>query len=412
MQFAQADAGGVEAVERFHRVLVFHGEVAGVVVHAEMLLELVHVAGPVRHHVGEELERLLRVLDPAKRLGFDAEMQVLAGLGGKLRDMVDREPEVAADLGGLARARDEFLVRARHRADRSIHAVRHDGREDVEEPFRVVQPFLRRPVGLEDLFLHADAVELAVGKSVDRENVAVLRIEPVLEGRQRLGLHQLARRHVAQPQSDGVGTSGRHAVAHGEHILAKCPEDFRPRLAAMDVRAVGEVDAVGQTHGLGLNRTCRRRRRNLYVGRAMDDSPPRPAGRCSSSKNIKGHDETQPQKTLNRQKGNQVLRLVGRWLRPSRRCVCVQPSGSSGIEWKMEHSNLFGFPRQAAAPKTICALEPRISSGSPVRRLQIHLGPQPPIPPVFTNTPLLLPSLVKRVAALITALPSPATLSC
>ncbi len=143
---------------------------------------------------------------------------------------------------------DEFLERAGQGADAAFDAGRDELREEVEEEVGVVEAFARGPVGGEDLFLHASAVEAAIGKSVDGKNVAAVTIQPLLEGDQRLRLGELAGGLVAQAEADAERFARAHALADGEGVLLEAAESFPPVFTAMDVRAVGEMEAVVEFH--------------------------------------------------------------------------------------------------------------------------------------------------------------------
>src|SRR5579871_3049433 len=91
-------------------------------------------------------------------------------------------------------------------------------------------------------------METAVGKSIDRENVAIVLREPVLELFQCRGVAQFARGLIAQAQAYGVRFVRADALTDSERMGLQRLKSFGPILAAMDVRAIGEVQAVVQLH--------------------------------------------------------------------------------------------------------------------------------------------------------------------
>jgi hypothetical protein len=91
-------------------------------------------------------------------------------------------------------------------------------------------------------------VKIAVGKSVDCENIAGIFIQPALECQKGFAMGQFNRRLIAQPQADGEGFARADFFADGQRVVLQRGEDFRPRFAAMDVGAVGEVLAVAKFH--------------------------------------------------------------------------------------------------------------------------------------------------------------------
>src|SRR3989442_11703411 len=102
-----------------------------------------------------------------------------------------------------------------------------------------------------DLSLDPRAMELAVGKSVNREDVTILPFQPFLKGQQGGGIAQPARRLRPQTQADGVGLAARHPVADGQGVGLQRLEGLRPVLASVNVRAVGQMQAVVQFHAAG-----------------------------------------------------------------------------------------------------------------------------------------------------------------
>ena len=53
---------------------------------------------------------------------------------------------------------------------------------------------------------------------------------------------------MAETESDGVGLAGGDALAHHERVLLEHGKRLGPRFAAVDVGAVGEMEAVFEFH--------------------------------------------------------------------------------------------------------------------------------------------------------------------
>ena len=103
--------------------------------------------------------------------------------------------DVATDGGDVgedrAAARRIVVGPALEGAGHGAHAAGdvggHELRDEIKKEFRVGEAFRRRPIRRVDLLLHPRAVKTAVGKSVDRENVAVVNIQPAAEGGESAG---------------------------------------------------------------------------------------------------------------------------------------------------------------------------------------------------------------------------------
>src|SRR5258708_4160351 len=78
-------------------------------------------------------------------------------------------------------------------------------RSQIKQEHVEADPFLRRPIRPEDLLLHSRAVERPIRKTVDGENVAVIRLQPLLELRKLARLRQFLGRASAQAQPDAIG---------------------------------------------------------------------------------------------------------------------------------------------------------------------------------------------------------------
>ena len=249
MDFAEADVVLLKSFQRVRRFLELDGEMTGVVVHAEMRVQS-RVARMFVAQLVEELHRLRAVLEIAERLRFKTEMEVASGSLGKFRDVFDAAPDVVTDGAFLSGRRDEVFERTGQRADAALDIGRNELREQVEEARGVVEAARVGPVRQINIFLHARAVELAVGKTIDRENVAVLLIEPALKREQRFRIGEITRRDIAQAQADGVTSFRRDTFLDAQGVRGERVERFRPRLAAMDVGAVGEVESVLENHAV------------------------------------------------------------------------------------------------------------------------------------------------------------------
>ena len=138
--------------------------------------------------------------------------------------------------------------RARYGAHATGDARGDKLRDEREKALRVREALGRGPIRRVDLLLHARAVEAAVGKSINRENVAVVRVQPVTEGGERGRLREFFGRAGAEPQTDRVSSTGGDAAANDKRVALKSVKRLRPRFAAVDVGAVGEMQAVVELH--------------------------------------------------------------------------------------------------------------------------------------------------------------------
>ena len=257
VQLAQADARIVNAGERIGGFFELDGEMAAVVVHADAPEEG-RVAAVTVEIEPEKLQGLAAGLEQAERLRFQAEVQVVArGLAEPL-DVLAARFQVVENGVEFIGPDAEFLVRAGQGADAAAHAGRQQSGEDVEEQVGVVEPLARRPVGPEDLFLHPCSVEGAVGESVDGKDVAVVFLEPALEGRKRAGLRQFPRRNRAEPEADSVGSSRGDPLPHAQGVFAQPAPCLLPAFAAVDVGAVAEMETVMELHRFRVYRKKRR----------------------------------------------------------------------------------------------------------------------------------------------------------
>ena len=165
--------------------------------------------------------------------------------------MLDARPEIVPHGFHLLRAMNELLERAGDGAHTSFHALRNELRKNIEEQIGKLKPLAGCPIRRVDLLLHARAVELAVRESVDCKNVTVFLFQPFLEREQLLRFRKFARSLVTQPQADGVSAFRADAIAHSERVAFESIPGFRPALAAMDIGAIGQMQAMRQLHALG-----------------------------------------------------------------------------------------------------------------------------------------------------------------
>ena len=120
--------------------------------------------------------------------------------------------------------------------------------KQVKQTVGVVDAIFGRPIRPVDLLLDARAVEFAVGKAIDRKNVAMIFVQPAAKFGHRAGVAQFAGGEVAQAQSDGVWAAIADAVADCQRVLLQGRKCFRPRFTAMDVRAIGQMQVMIQSH--------------------------------------------------------------------------------------------------------------------------------------------------------------------
>lgn len=247
VNLADFDAALHQAAQRILRFLKFHGKMAGVIIDAQMLRQP-FVARMVGAHAVEELNRLTTAFEQAEWFGFKAEMHLAAGLLAEARNVIDAAPEIVANLLQVLAVQRIALERAGQCADAGFDAGRRESREQIKQQVRVLEAPRRSPIGGVDVFFDSHAVELAEGKSVDGEDVALVFAEPALEFEKCAGVGEVFRGLAAEAQADAVGLFGAHALAHAQGILVERIECFRPGLAAVDIRAVGKMQARAEFH--------------------------------------------------------------------------------------------------------------------------------------------------------------------
>ena len=92
-------------------------------------------------------------------------------------------------------------------------------------------------------------MESAVRKSVEGEYVAGIFVQPAAEIPHRVAVAQFHRRPFAQAQADGERFLRADFFADSQRVILERLKCFQPRLATMDVRAIGELERMVQLHG-------------------------------------------------------------------------------------------------------------------------------------------------------------------
>ena len=176
-------------------------------------------------------------------------MQIAAGARREFGDITPDRRDVGKNRSPARRiVGGPGFERTRHGAHAARDARRHEHGDQIKERFRVGEPLGRGPVRRIDLLLHPRAVKAAVGKAIDRENVAIVAVEPRAKRGQRGRLREFPGRPRAEPQPDRVGATGGDAAPDDEGVALQRVKGLRPRFPAMDVGAVGEVEAVVEFH--------------------------------------------------------------------------------------------------------------------------------------------------------------------
>lgn len=223
MELADADSGVAESLEGACGVLVFDGKVTGIVVDPEAALNVLAAA-----ELLEEGDGFRGILDPAERFRFEAEVQVLAGAVREAGEPCGVAAEILPDEVGIGFVGDEGFVTARDGADAARQSRWKQVREDAEKRFRVFLAEGGAPVRLEDLFLDAAAVEFAVGKAIDGENVAIVPIEPALEGEAGFAVEEVAGGGGSEAEANGVWLVWGDALTDAEGVAFEGGHGFRP----------------------------------------------------------------------------------------------------------------------------------------------------------------------------------------
>ena len=78
--------------------------------------------------------------------------------------------------------------------------------------------------------------------------IDVAGLDEPFDAAQFVRLAKLPGCRVAQAQADCVGLASADPVANPERVFVERPERLRPITTAMDVRAIGEMNAVAESH--------------------------------------------------------------------------------------------------------------------------------------------------------------------
>jgi hypothetical protein len=250
MDLGDADAGPSETADGFGGVFVFDGEMAAVVIDAEVGIDA-EIAGMITAETIKEPGGFVGGFEVATGFGFESEMKVVAGGAGQLFEEDGELMELIAGDPFGAFIQAESLEGDRDGGDGALGGgvLRKETGEDLEQASGVVETFGPGPVGGIDLFLHPGAVEAAEGESIDGEDGALMEAEPALEGGEGGGLGQFTGSEVAETETDGERTVGSNAAFDGEGVLFEGGEGLGPGFTPMDVGAIGELKPVGETHG-------------------------------------------------------------------------------------------------------------------------------------------------------------------
>jgi hypothetical protein len=100
-------------------------------------------------------------------------------------------------------------------------------------------------------------VEAAIGKSIDRKNVTVILIQPFTKISQRRWMGELSRSEIAETEANGVGIVGTDFLPNSQRIGFERIKGLLPVFSPMDVRAVGQVQAMIEFHLLRSAGVCR-----------------------------------------------------------------------------------------------------------------------------------------------------------
>ena len=77
---------------------------------------------------------------------------------------------------------------------------------------------------------------------------------------------------VAQAKTDAVGRVRTHPLAHTQRVIAETREGFGPVFAAVNVRAVAQMQAVWKSHGATIN--ARPATASGLLSKDVPDPPP------------------------------------------------------------------------------------------------------------------------------------------
>ena len=195
MQFTDPNVRRTHCLQGRFRLLIFHSQMAGIIIHPQMFGEL-GIIGMLHSHALEKLDRLRAGFKIPQRLRLQPQMQRFARTITQGSDMFGAFPDVITDDLFLAFIGDKLLKRSRQSTHTALHSIRHQGRNQIEQAVRVQQPIRRSPIRHIHLLFHARTMEIAKGKTVDGKDVTILVRQPLLERIQYGRFTQLASRHV------------------------------------------------------------------------------------------------------------------------------------------------------------------------------------------------------------------------
>ena len=174
------------------------------------------------------------------------EIQVFAG--GDMLDVFDTGGQVVQHgVRNLARG-NELLEGTRQGADAPFGTFLGKLGEYVEQQVGVGESVGTGPIRSVYLFLDFGPVKVAVGKTVYGEYVAVFFIEPSPEGGQLVPGGQFPGGISPEAQANGIRLARCHRESYAQDVFFKRGKGFLPTSSAMNVGAIGEVDAMGELH--------------------------------------------------------------------------------------------------------------------------------------------------------------------
>ena len=160
------------------------------------------ILGIARTKVLEERQRFGGIFKKPERLRLQAEMQLPPKLPTEIIDVMHTAAKIGLDGPHLLPRGDEVFERPRQRAHAPLYARRNKTHEQIEKPVGVVQSTRITPVWSVDILLHPSSMELAKRKSIDRENIASVLLQPALKSYEFVTLSQFSRSQITQAQPD------------------------------------------------------------------------------------------------------------------------------------------------------------------------------------------------------------------
>ena len=142
-------------------------------------------------------------------------MEFFPRLAGQRLHVLHGSPQVFQGHPQAPLAEPEGFEADRHRAHRCFDPFRCQRGEEIQQPVGVLETIWRTPIGLRDVLLHPGSVEVAVRKSIDREHVAVMPLEPSAKGRKGTGFGELTRGGVTEAEADGIRPIRRDLLPYG-----------------------------------------------------------------------------------------------------------------------------------------------------------------------------------------------------